>query len=210
MIDEDVSRPSGTRCELMSWERFHLLARRLAFAISGAAYSPDLIVAIGRGGYLPARVVADYLDVYDLSDVRVVHYRGMHRQRQAGIRYPLPASVTGKRVLLVDDVNDSGDSLQVALRHLHERGAPAALRSAVLHHKTVSAFAPDFYAEEVREWRWIIYPWALMEDLRSLLAGMEPAPATTEAFAACLRRRHGIEVDRQTLEDVFATTGSRA
>lgn len=209
MIDDALGRPSGMRCELMSWERFHLLARRLAFAISGAAYRPDLIVAIGRGGYLPARLVADYLDVYDLSDVRVVHYRGMHRQRQAGIRYPLPAAVTGKRVLLVDDVNDTGDSLQAALRHLHERGVPAALRTAVLHHKSVSAFEPDFYAEEVREWRWIIYPWALMEDLRSLLGGMEPASATTEAFAACLRVQHGIEVARQTLEDVFATTVPR-
>jgi len=187
----------------MSWERFYALARRLALAVHDAGFQPDLIVAIGRGGYMPARVLSDYLDVYDLTDIRIEHYRGVRKQRLARVRYPLPAAITGRRVLLVDDVNDSGDSLQAALQHLREHGEPAGLQTAVLHHKSVSRLMPDFYAEEVREWRWIIYPWAVMEDLRSFLGAMDPPPASAGEFARRLREQHGIDVDRSLLDDVL-------
>jgi len=187
----------------MSWERFYALARRLALAVHDAGFQPDLIVAIGRGGYMPARVLSDYLDVYDLTDIRIEHYRGVRKQRLARVRYPLPAAITGRRVLLVDDVNDSGDSLQAALQHLREHGEPAGLQTAVLHHKSVSRLMPDFYAEEVREWRWIIYPWAVMEDLRSFLGAMDPPPASAGEFARRLREQHGIDVDRPLLDDVL-------
>jgi hypoxanthine phosphoribosyltransferase len=192
------------RCELMSWEQFHALARHLALAIRQAAFRPELIVAIGRGGYLPARVVSDYLDVYDLAAIRIVHYRGMQRNRTARISDPLTADPGGKRVLLVDDVSDSGDTFAAAIGHLRERGEPAQLRTAVLHHKTVSRYTPDFYSVLVSEWRWIIYPWAVMEDLRSFLRGMDPPPASVEDFARRLREQHGIEPGRQMLDDVFA------
>ena len=91
-------------------------------------------MAIGRGGYLPARIVSDYLDVYDLASIRIEHYRGVRRERAARVRYPLTADVAGKRVLLIDDVSDSGDTFAVAIRHLQAHGEPAALRTAVLHH----------------------------------------------------------------------------
>ena len=198
---------AGMRCELMGWERFHALARQLALAIRQAPFRPELMVAIGRGGYLPARIVADYLDVYDLTAIRIEHYRGMHRERAARVRYPLTADIAGKRVLLIDDVSDSGATFAVAIRHLQEQGEPAQLRTAVLHHKTVSGYTPDFYAETVREWRWIIYPWAVMEDLRSFLHDMDPPPATVGDFARRLREQHGIEVGQQTLQDVFSLPG---
>ncbi|MGB5474803.1 MAG: phosphoribosyltransferase [Gammaproteobacteria bacterium] len=191
-------------CELVSWERFHALTRQLALAIHRAPFRPELIVAIGRGGYLPARIVSDYLDVYDLASIRIEHYRGVRRERAARVRYPLTADVAGKRVLLIDDVSDSGETFAVAIRHLQAHGEPAALRTAVLHHKSVSVYTPDFYAALVAEWRWIIYPWAVMEDLRSFLHGMDPPPTSVEAFARRLREQHGIEPGLQALSDAFA------
>jgi len=194
---------AGIRCELVSWERFHQLARDLALAIHGAGFRPDLIVAIGRGGYMPARIVSDYLDIYDLTDIRIEHYHGVRMERFARVRYPLTADIAGKRVLLIDDVSDSGGTFETAIRHLREHGEPAQLKTAVLHHKCVSSYTADFYAEEVREWHWIIYPWAVMDDLRSFLRDMDPAPATLGEFARQLYERHGIEVGRRTLHDVF-------
>ena len=67
---------------------------------------------------------------------------------------------------------------------------------------------PDFCAETVREWRWIIYPWAVMEDLRSLLHKMETPPSTVDEFARRLKQRHGIEPGRQVLEDVLSIPGN--
>jgi hypoxanthine phosphoribosyltransferase len=194
----------GIRCELISWERFYDLARELALAIRRSSLRPDLIVAIGRGGYMPARIVSDYLDVYDLTDIRIEHYHAAHMERAARVRYPLAADITGKRVLLIDDVSDSGSTFETAIQHLREHGEPAQLGTAVLHHKCVSSYKPDLYAEEVSEWHWIIYPWAVMEDLRSFLHDMDPPPATVGDFARQLYARHGIEVGNQTLHDVFA------
>jgi hypoxanthine phosphoribosyltransferase len=194
------------RCELVSWARFHQLARDLALAIHGAGFRPELIVAIGRGGYMPARIVSDYLDIYDLTDIRIEHYHGAHMERFARIHYPLTADISGKQVLLIDDVSDSGGTFETAIRHLREHGEPAQLKTAVLHHKLVSSYTADFYAEEVREWRWIIYPWAVIEDLRSFLHDMDPPPSTIEGFARLLHERHGIEVGQQTLHDVFTLT----
>jgi hypoxanthine phosphoribosyltransferase len=193
----------GIRCELVSWERFHELARELAFAIHRAGFRPELIIAIGRGGYMPARIISDYLDVYDLTDIRIEHYHAVHMQRLARVRYPLAADIAGKRVLLIDDVSDSGGTFEAAIQHLREHGEPARLGTAVLHHKRVSSYKADFYAEEVSEWHWITYPWAVMEDLRSFLHDMDPPPATVEEFARQLYRRHGLDVGQQTLHDVF-------
>lgn len=191
------------RSELVTWERFHALARRLALSIQHAGCHPELIVAIGRGGYLPARIVSDYLDVFDLADIKIEHYHGMQKERIARVKYPLIADIAGRRVLLIDDVSDTGDTFEVAMRHLRERGEPAEIRTAVLHHKSVSSFKPDFFAEEVHEWRWIVYPWAVMEDLRGFLRDMVPPPASIGDFALWLHEHQGIDVPRQALEDVF-------
>ncbi|MGD2074558.1 MAG: phosphoribosyltransferase [Gammaproteobacteria bacterium] len=191
-------------CELVSWERFYELSLQLARTIHTAWFRPEIIVAIGRGGYFPARILSDYLDVFDLASVKIEHYHGAERQKLARIRYPLTAEVEGRRVLLVDDVTDSGDTFEVASAHLRARGEPAALKTAVLHHKNVSDFEPDYFAEEVVDWHWIVYPWALIEDLSGFLREMRSPPASAEAFDAFLREQHGIRVSREMLEEVLS------
>jgi hypoxanthine phosphoribosyltransferase len=192
------------RCELITWEYFYELARQLSLAMHAASFQPDLIVAISRGGCIPARVICDYLDVFDLDVIKIEHYHGVHKQKSALLKYPLSAKISTKRVLLIDDVSDTGDSFEVGIKHLLEHGQPAELKTAALHHKTVSSYTPDFYSEIVHEWRWIIYPWALMEDLRSLLHEMAAPPATAAEFARYIKQQHGMEVPGQYLEDVLS------
>jgi hypoxanthine phosphoribosyltransferase len=194
----------SSRCELITWEHFYKLARKLSLAMYKASFQPEIIVAISRGGCIPARVICDYLDVFNLDVIKIEHYHGVHKEKTAMLRYPLSADVTGKRVLLIDDVSDTGDSFDVAIQHLIESGEPAELKTAALHHKTVSSYMPDYYAEIVHQWRWIIYPWAIMEDLRSILESMETPASTTEDFARYLKQQHQLQVPWQTLEDVFA------
>ncbi len=194
----------GIPCEVISWESFYRMSQRLARTIHTSWFRPDLIIAIGRGGYLPARILSDYLDVLDLASIKIEHYHAMHREENARIRYPLAARVEGRRILLVDDVSDSGDTFDVAIRHIRQHGEPLELRTAVLHHKIVSQFVPDYYAKEVKTWRWIIYPWAIIEDLGSFLRDMDPAPESVDEFAARLVEQHGIVVERSLLEHVMA------
>lgn len=193
---------SSYRCELITWEYFYELARKLALAMYEASFHPEIIVAISRGGCVPARVICDYLDVFNLDIIKIEHYHGTHKEKLARLRYPLSADLTGKRVLLLDDVSDTGESFKIGIQHLLDNGAPAELKTAVLHHKTVSSYTPDYYTEVVHNWRWIIYPWAVMEDLRSLLQEMDTS-TTIEGFARYIKQQHDLEVPRQTLQDVF-------
>ena len=193
----------GIPCEIISWEHAYQMARGLARQVREDGFSPEIIVAISRGGLMPARVLSDHLNLFDLATLKVEHYHAVRKQRVAKVQYPLNAAIEGRRVLLVDDVSDSGDTFQVAVRHLHEKGEPASLRTAVLHHKWVSSYVPDYFAQEVKEWRWLVYPWAVIEDLGSFLREMEPRPTSVEAFASLLQARHAIEAPRQILDDVL-------
>jgi len=193
-----------SRCELITWDYFYMLARKLALEIHEASFQPEIIVAISRGGCVPARIVCDYLDVFDLDVIKIEHYHGIHKEKHIRLRYPLSADITGKQVLLVDDVSDTGGSFETGIQHLLDNGNPARLKTAVLHHKTVSSYTPDFYGDVVHEWRWIIYPWAVMEDLRSIFHQMPTQPATIEEFAHYIKQHHDLEVPQRTLEDVFS------
>lgn len=197
------------RCELVSWGGFYELCRRLAFKLRNAEVRPDLIVAIARGGYMPARILSDFLGLMDLTSFRIEHYRGAYKQPLTRVRYPLPADVSGRRVLLVDDVSDTGDTFHVAKEHLQDRSSPAEIKTAVLHHKVVSRFVPDFYAAKVVKWRWITYPWAVVEDLTAFIQAMAPRPESIEGIAGRLEQDHGVRVPRKVLQDVLAMMESR-
>lgn len=189
-------------CELVTWNRFHALARRLARQVRGSGYRPDIIVAIGRGGYMPGRILSDFLGVMDLATFKIEHYAGPRISKTPMIRYPLTADVGGLRVLLVDDVSDSGDTFDVAIAHVRSRGEPVELRTAVLHHKTVSHFRPDYFAQRVVKWRWIIYPWAVAEDVSSFLQAMRPRPSDIGDIARRLKTDYGIQISPAILADV--------
>ncbi len=193
-----------TACEIITWNRFYSLARKLARQVRDSAYRPEVIVAIGRGGYLPARILSDFLDQPDLTSFKIEHYQGACKDREATVRYPLAADLSGRKVLLVDDVSDSGDTFEAALRHLASCGGPAEVRTAVLHHKIVSRYEPDYYAHKVVKWRWIIYPWAVAEDLGSFIRAMSPRPVDAEEIARRLATERGIRLPRSLLMDVLA------
>jgi hypoxanthine phosphoribosyltransferase len=191
-------------CELVSWDQFYNLARKLAFTIRAAGYRPHVIVAIGRGGYVPARVLCDYFDVMDLASIKLEHYHATERQASVQVKYPLAADLTGRCVLVVDDVSDTGETFQAAIEHIHGHARPADVRTAVLHHKQVSRFVPDYYAEKVTHWRWIIYPWALVEDVSALVTRLDLAQQAPEAVAEQLEGAYGIRLSREVLGDVLA------
>jgi len=191
-------------CELITWNTVYRLSRTLVGKIRKAEFQPDVVVAIARGGYVPARILCDLLDIGALTSFRIEHYTaGAHREQTALIRYPLAADLRGLQVLVVDDVSDTGDTLELALQHVAERGA-AAIKVAVLHHKTVSSFRPDFFAAKVVKWRWIIYPWAVVEDVTGFIRRMARPPDSIDEAAQRLERDYGLRVPRSALEDAYA------
>ncbi len=195
--------PRTMRCELISWSEVQRLCQRLATLIRESGYRPDIVIAIGRGGYVPARLVCDYLDIMALTSIKVEHYlSGSDKQKQAIIRYPLHTDIKRQRVLLVDDVNDSGDTLQVATKHL-QTFQPDEFRTAVMHHKITTTSSVDYYARKVIKWRWLIYPWAMIEDIGEFLRRLSPPPRTLMEAQKRLAEQFGIEISQQRLKAIY-------
>jgi hypoxanthine phosphoribosyltransferase len=195
------------RCELISWAEVHRLCRRLARLVKDSGYRPDTVVAIGRGGLIPARLVCDCLDIMALTSIKIDHYRaGSSRQAQAVIRFPLCTEIGNQRVLLVDDVNDSGDTLQTASSHLNEFH-PREVRTAVMHHKTTTRIDVDYYARKIIKWRWLVYPWAMQEDISAFLERLTPSPSSLENAQQQLADQYGIRISRKLLREVYEFAG---
>ena len=190
-------------CEFVSWNRTYQWARQLAGNIQASGFKPDVIVAIARGGYVPARIVCDFLNIYKLASIRIVHYgAGGRKKKSARLSSPLNVDVGGLRVLVVDDLIDTGLTLRIALDHIRSCGA-AEVKSAALLYKKVAVCAPDYYIRKVIKWRWIIFPWAVMEDLGEFIRRMERRPATPQEAEVELKKEYSVKVPKKILADVY-------
>ncbi|MDD5269039.1 MAG: phosphoribosyltransferase [Methylococcales bacterium] len=190
-------------CTFITWEEVYSSCHQLARQLRKANFRIDVIVAIARGGYVPGRLLSDMLGIYDLACFKIEHYQGAYKQQEAFVKYPLNADINGRNVLLLDDVCDSGDTFEVGIEHIRHCGTVNEMRTAALYLKIVSRFIPDFYAEKVNEWRWLIYPWAVNEDLSSIIADMQLANADVTLLQRLIKQRHGIDVSRPQIEDAL-------
>ena len=110
--------------------------------------------------------------------------------------------ITGKRVLIVDDVSDTGDTYAAAISHLSGY-EPLEIRTAVLLHKTTASYQPDYIGRRVIKWRWMIYPWALIEDVTGFIERMEPRPRGPEETARRLQSEYGLRLSKTALGTVL-------
>lgn len=196
--------PTRFSCKLVSWDEAYELARKLASKIKSSGYRPDLVIAIGRGGYVPARVVCDFLLHSLLTSIKIEHWDiAACRRAKVTVRFPLAVDIHDQRILIIDDVTDTGDTLKTAVDYVKGLGA-GEIKTGVLQHKTTSSFVPDFCAEVIREWIWIIYPWAAHEDLVGFAEKvLSEEPSTSKDIRDKLKVQYGLAIDKGCLKEVL-------
>jgi hypoxanthine phosphoribosyltransferase len=146
----------------LNWDEVQGLTEIVAGKIIASDFRPDLIVAVSRGGFDPARILCDQLGVRRLASVQLEAYDGMVKRPEPVVVFQVNADVAGLKVLIADDVSDSGASLLKAKEYIKGKEA-SSVRLATLHIKPWSRFVPDYYAESVDAW--VVYPWELRECL---------------------------------------------
>ena len=157
----------------LSWDDVQGLSEKVSDLIMDSGYKPDLMIAISRGGFDPARIISDQLNIRKLASLQIIYYTGLNSRRdEPEVLFPLNAQVEGLKVLVVDDVSDSGNSLIVVKKYVEKKGA-SEVKIVTLHHKPWSKLLPDFYAEEVD--KWIIYPWEPRESVIELTQMLKAA-----------------------------------
>lgn len=197
-----MAEPTIMKVQLLSPDEVVDACDVLARRIRASRFQPEVIIAVARGGFMPARFLCDFLELGTLCSIRVQHYAaGASKGKEARVTIPLATDVRGARVLVVDDVNDSGDTLRAARSYL-EPLAPAELRTAVLHEKLVTTCPADFSAGEVRKWRWMLYPWAMVEDVAQFLREMVPAPQGAAETLKRLQVTYGLTLTPSQLARV--------
>jgi hypoxanthine phosphoribosyltransferase len=157
--------------KLVSWDEIVEWTRGLAEEIKGSGWKPQVIVAVARGGYVPARLLADFLDVTNMLSVQSQHWtEAAKAEEKAILKYPYKVDLKGEDVLVVDDIVDTGETLKLARDYVSENWSPGTVKTASLQWiSSVAKFKPDYYYLEVKDWTWFQYPWTRLEDLKDFI-----------------------------------------
>jgi hypoxanthine phosphoribosyltransferase len=193
------------KCEILSWARAVKFAKSLSGLVKYSDYKIDIAVAIARGGFVPARILCDYLSIRNLTAIKVEHWGvAATETEKAVLKYPLNADIKDKNVLLVDDITDTGDTLRVSIEYLKSFG-PKEIRTAVLIHKTCSVVTPDYFVRKVEKWKWIIFPWHIWEDLTGFVKKIADSGIhDEEGIRHELKQQYNIKVNIDDVREVLS------
>jgi hypoxanthine phosphoribosyltransferase len=128
------------------------------------SFKPDVIIAIAKGGLIPARILSDVLMMDEVGYIEVKFYKGVGvRSEKPFIKYLAIPPLKDKNVLIVDDVVDSGRTIQLVIDTLSVH-APRIMKTLVIYLKPWSTYIPDYYYEVTNEW--IVFPWEICETIK--------------------------------------------
>ena len=147
--------------EHLTWEAFGAAARELARLVVQDGFGPTALLAITRGGLAVGGAMSYALEVKNCCVINVEYYTGANERLEVPIILP-PAltlvDLRGERLLVVDDVADTGGTLELVAETL--RPHVAELRTAVLYEKPRSKVQCDYVWR--RTDRWIEFPWSTL------------------------------------------------
>ena len=115
------------------------------------SYNPDIILAVARGGVTLGHFMANRMDIRALFTLNSIHYDDTKKLETIDI-FNIPDLGEAKRVLVVDDIVDSGESMMAILKVLKEKFPKNEFKTAVLFYKKEAVFTPDFKCHEAKEW----------------------------------------------------------
>ncbi|MHA2176200.1 MAG: phosphoribosyltransferase [Candidatus Hodarchaeales archaeon] len=167
-----------------SWDYIENLGFQLFIKIQESGFKPDLMAGVSRGGLVPARILSDlYLaekEKVTLAIMQVGFYSGIDKTQKDPIIYQdLPGHIYGKKVLLIDDVADSGVSLEFALQYLQMK-KPQEIVVGTLYYKPWSKLKPDYYVEETSSW--IVFPHERFEFMNEQYQNMQKSLEEMKQF----------------------------
>ncbi|MEC8923634.1 MAG: phosphoribosyltransferase [Actinomycetota bacterium] len=145
--------------EVLDWSGYGVGARALAKLVADDVYRPDIILAIARGGLFVAGSLGYALSVKNLYVMNVEYYTGVDERLDVPVMLPPYVDVVDLRdtkVLIVDDVADTGHTLALVRNHCVTE--VAEVRTAVLYEKSRSVVDCEYVWKYTD--KWINFPWS--------------------------------------------------
>lgn len=160
------------RLRYIGWSEYGSLVETLAKEVASAGKEFDLVIGIARGGVPVAMVVSDRLGA-KVDFINVKSYTGLGSRTKPRILATITEEIAGKRILLVDDIVDEGDTMRTVTEYLEARG-PAEMTTAVLFSKPWSSVQPNYSLGVVGSW--VVFPYEQGE-VKRLRKSKESRPA---------------------------------
>ena len=166
-----MTTPQSTDKDLwVSWDEYHRMIERLALKVYESGWKFDQVLCLARGGVRPGDVFSRIFDV-PLAILSTSSYREEGGTKQSDLDIAKYMTMTkgplSGRVLLVDDLADSGVTLQKVSAHLTENFKDVTeVKSAVIRVKGTSSIRPDYYLEDLPHNPWIHQPFEDYDGLR--------------------------------------------
>lgn len=189
-------------CEIISWEQFYKISKKVSRKIIESDYQADIMVGLARGGWVLSRVLCDFLEIKDLVSLKVEHW-GVTATPDgtAKIKYPFKINLSGNKVIIVDDITDTGQSMKVATDYIKNLN-PDEFRTATLMHIEGSEFTPDYYGEKV-PWKWYIFPWNYTEDMCNIVTKIARKAKNLSEIVKLLKEYHGIILEEDKVIEIM-------
>jgi uncharacterized protein len=147
--------------EVLTWDLFGTASRELAELVAADGFRPDLILSIARGGLFAAGALGYALNVKNLHVMNVEFYTGVDERLELPVVLPPVPNVvdlTGARVLVADDVADTGSTLKLVRDFCTDHVAD--VRCAVIYEKPHSIVKCEYVWR--RTDKWINFPWSTL------------------------------------------------
>ncbi|MFX1538784.1 MAG: phosphoribosyltransferase, partial [Promethearchaeota archaeon] len=152
--------------KILNWQDIDKLARSLFHLVKNDRFEPEIILGISRGGWIPARLLSDMFEAETplkkgkktsiLATLQIKFYTGIaETHTKPIISQDVTVDIFQKKILLVDDLADTGDSLKCAIDYLSLK-SPKEIKIATLLYKPWSKVVPDYYVEKATEW--VVFP----------------------------------------------------
>ena len=114
-------------------------------------FEPEVIVGIARGGLTLAHSMAEGLNIRDVQSIRTELYDDSDKRDTITI-FGGCEFKNKKRVLVVDDISDSGDTLKAVMQYLLENNTNIEFKTATLFYKKTSVYEPNIWINEADDW----------------------------------------------------------
>lgn len=141
-----------------NYPQIHGFCETLASRLKSEQF--DSVVGVSRGGLIPATIIAEHLNVRELRTVGVRSYQlnGIGKRRDSILYQSCSPYLVGK-VLIIDDISDTGETFKFLLDHFSRNKNITSITTCSLFVRRSSNYIPDYYHTDIVGNDWIVFPW---------------------------------------------------
>lgn len=142
----------------ITWDQFHSDCEKTAKKIVADDRKYDTIIAISRGGLVPARIICEYVNPKQFFVFGIKLYDGTDQGDSIKIYQDVPVDELYNNVLIIDDISDGGTTLQFAYRTIFAKAGGIKSYTACPYIKPSTKYIPTYYSHEFPDDEWVVFP----------------------------------------------------